>query len=105
MIIKRLSFFSITLASLLTLASCGGGVDCNDPGFGNELERLLDEASVISSSFDPNNQDQCNALSSLIEDIINEANDIEECVPADELNEFRSDIEDIRSTLDGLNCG
>ena len=102
--IKRISFFSIILASLLTIASCGG-VDCDDPAFGNELEQLLNEAVDLAFSFDPTNQDQCNELSSLLEDVIDEANDVEECVPADELDEFRSDLGNIQSTLDGLDCG
>ena len=57
--IKRILFLSIILGSLLTIASCGGDADCDDVGVFDEFNSLTSQASVMASTLDITDQDQC----------------------------------------------
>ena len=89
----------------MTIASCGGDADCDDVGVFDEFNSLTSQASGMASTLDITDQDQCNDFRSAIEDLINEAEDLEECVPDDDIADFMSNIEELRDDLSSLNCG
>jgi len=101
---KRISLFSILLASLLTIASCGGGADCEDPGVFDEFNRIQSEANALGVQF-ASDQTLCNDLRSITEDLIDEANDVLECVDPDQLSQFMNNISIAETNLVNLNCG
>lgn len=106
--IRNLKMFSLLLILGLSIASCGGGVDCDDEqavanafsdGFGDVLS-----ASLLFDG-DPTN-DNCKALVSALDGWINSLEDFEEC--AEEFGQgqdFRESINEARSELSDLSCG
>ena len=103
----KLLLFAFLLTGLFILASCGGGVDCDDTaGLQSETSRLLNAAITAENTYlaDTTNTAACNDYSDALKELIDYTKDAEECVPADELEEYQADIRSVETTLDDLEC-
>jgi len=99
--------FAFLLTGLFILASCGGGVDCDDTaGLQSETSRLLNAAITAESAYSADTTDTaaCNDYSDALKELIDYTKDAEECVPADELEEYQDNTRSLEGTLDDLEC-
>ena len=106
---KNFKFLSITFlfAGLMFFTSCGSDVDCDDPNTFNELTSLSEDFIDVTFAFtnDPTNEDACNALIDLINDLIDESENIRDCVPGADRAQFDADLEQLQDSRDLLTCG
>lgn len=104
MMYKNILLLTTLIAGLLLVSSCGGDADCEDAGVFDEFNMLQDEVNSLGVQLatDPT---VCNDLRSLTEDLIDEANDVLECVDPSQLDQFMSNISVAEANLANLNCG
>ncbi len=105
---RNIFLYSFLLLIGVSLASCGGGVDCDDEqavadAFTNGFSDVLTASLAFDN--DPNDAN-CQSLISAIDSWINNLEDFEDC--ADEFgqgDEFRETINEARADLSDLPCG
>lgn len=104
MIYRNMLLLATLFAGLLLVSSCGGGVDCEDPGVLDEFNSIQAEANALGVQFatDPS---LCDELRGLTQDLIDEANDVLECVDASQIDQFMNNISIAETNLANLNCG
>lgn len=103
MMYKNFVVLTTLVATLLLISSCGG-VDCEDAGLFDEFNRLQTEANTLGLQL-PTDPTVCNELRNVTEDLIDEANDIIDCVDADQVAQFMSNITIAEANLANLTCG
>jgi len=102
--------FSILLLSslLFSITSCGSdGPDCDDEA---ALESFIDEATqdyldaAQKFATDPSDAN-CKSVADSLNDLIDDANSIRDCVPSADRAEFDEFIQDSRDQINSLPCG
>jgi len=100
---KNIVLLATLVASVLVISSCGG-VDCEDPGLFDEFNRLQTEANTLGLQL-PTDPTVCNEFRNVTQDLIDEANDIIDCVNADQAAQFMNNIAAAEANLANLTCG
>jgi len=97
---------ALLFTGLMFLTSCGSDVDCNDASVFNEFNRISEDVVEVGFTFtDPNDVDTCNRLIDLLNDLIDEAENIQDCVPAADRADFDQFLEASRDNRSDLDCG
>ena len=92
---------------LLLLTSCGSDVDCEDPNTFTEFTSISEALVDLTFDFnaDPTDPETCNQLIDLINDLIDEGENIQDCVPAADRAEFNEFLQASEDNRDLLTCG
>ena len=101
-------FLSIVflLTGLFFLTSCGSDADCESPNVFDEFISLSEDlVDLTITSLDPTNEAACNELIDALDNLIDEGENIQDCVPAADRAEFDESIQSFRDAREAAPCG
>jgi len=93
-------------ACAMFTSSCGSDVDCTDTtALNSEAEALSIAASAALDAYNVDqSEDNCNALKDAIGDFEDFLKDSEECIEAEDLDDYNETLSDIDEIQANLNC-
>ncbi|MBT8232222.1 MAG: hypothetical protein HKO66_11275 [Saprospiraceae bacterium] len=98
--------FTGIICLILCLNACGDSIDCDDTTTLNaEAEMHIDAIFDAQDAFNNDqSDDNCKTLKSVLEDYLDFLGEYEECVDAEDLDEYNATIAEGEAFLSSLNC-